>query len=296
MIGWACEIRPWISDSDYPMNVKICQLLTIVQQTYDAKKHNFRANGYQKAIAKIRSITYEILTIDDVRQLAMENSIGARITLKIKEIVTTGRLLQAEAVLNNSDDTAVRTLCDVWGIGPVKAMSLVTQGIKSIAQLRHAANTDVQLLDKNQNIGLRLYEDLLCRIPRNEVQELELYVRRAVKHIDTSIDITVAGSYLRGKNTCGDVDILVHGPTDRLKQAFPRLKNNMRRSGVLTDDLIDGADKYFGVFKFPGRRHGRIDLFAVPSEQYPYALLTYTGSAIFNRYVQTPLEYSAILT
>ncbi|PXF42057.1 DNA polymerase lambda [Gracilariopsis chorda] len=279
---WACEIRPTMSDTDFPMNAKICELLGVVQEAYALKKDHFRTLGYQRAIAKIRSLPHEVLTIDDVRSLGGETSIGSRIERKITEIITTGRLLQAETVLNNSENVAVKTLCDVWGIGPVKAMGLVAEGITSIEQLRAAVRKNDSLLDLNQKIGLKHYEDLLHRIPREQVAELEYYVRRIVKRVDSSIDIKVAGSYLRGKKSCGDVDILVYGSSQKLKKAFPEITKRMKKDGVLTDDLVHGAGKYFGIFKFPGRRHGRIDLFAVPHEQYPYALLTYTGSAVFN--------------
>ncbi|CAN8074890.1 unnamed protein product [Agarophyton chilense] len=280
---WACEIRPMLMASDFPMNCMICELLGIVQEAYALKKDHFRSLGYQKAIARIRTFSHEILTVDDVQSLSSEISIGARIQRKIIEIITTRRLLQAEAVLNNPQNIAVKTLCGVWGVGPVKAMGLIAKGITTITQLRKASGENKSLLDANQEIGLKHYEDLLHRIPRNHVRELELYVRKVVKEIDTSLNITVAGSYLREKQSCGDVDIMVVGSSEILKRAFPQVIERMKKKGVLTDDLIHGPGKYFGIFKFPGRRHGRIDLFAVPHEQYPYALLTYTGSAVFNR-------------
>ncbi|KAI0563793.1 DNA polymerase lambda lyase [Gracilaria domingensis] len=280
---WACEIRPMLTASDYPMNVMICELLGIVQEAYSLKKDHFRSLGYQRAIAKIRTLSYEILTTDDVDSLGVERAIGARMQRKIVEIITTRRLLQAEAVLNNPQNVAVKTLCNIWGVGPVKAMGLVARGITTISQLRKASAENKDLLDMNQRIGLKRYEDLLHRIPRRHVGELERYVRKITKQVDTSLDITVAGSYLRGKSSCGDVDIMVVGSSEKLRHSFPKVIKRMRQEGVLTDDLIEGPGKYFGIFKFPGRRHGRIDLFAVPHEQYPYALLTYTGSAVFNR-------------
>lgn len=284
-LKWACEVRTSFHESPFPMNDKICELLGIVQESYAIKKDHFHVLGYQKAVSKIRSLDYELLTKDDARRAGNENAIGEKIERKIVEIVKTGRLLQAEAVLENMDNKIVKEFCDIWGVGPVKAMHLVAQGIKSIAQLREEVKKRPHLLDKNQTIGLTLYEDLLHRIPREEVADLEMYVRKVVKKIDSTLDITVAGSYLRGKASCGDVDIMIHGNEGNLRNAFAKVSSTMKKSGILTHDLIDGPDKYFGVFKFPGRRHGRVDLFAVPNDQYPYALLTYTGSAIFNRFV-----------
>ena len=52
--------------------------------------------------------------------------------------------------------------CKVWGIGPSKAQQLYKEGIKTIEQLRE--RTD--LLNKNQRLGLKYYEDFLKKIPR----------------------------------------------------------------------------------------------------------------------------------
>lgn len=283
--SWACEVRTSFSGGDFPMNEKICELLGVVQETCIAKKDHFRAIGYQRAIARISALQHEITTVGDVRELSSGKGIGERMETKVIEIITTGRLLQAEAVLENAENIAVKELCKVWGIGPVKALNLSSHGIKSIAELRDAAKINNSILDRNQKIGLRHCEDLLLRIPRKNVAELESFVRMVVKSVDHSLEITVAGSYLRGKKDCGDVDIMVCGSRERLRFGFPKIIEVMRKKGVLTDDLIVGDVKYFGIFRFPGRPHARVDLFAVPNEQYPFALLTYTGSAIFNRLV-----------
>lgn len=287
-LNWACEVRTSFSGGDFPMNEKICELLGVVHQSCLAKKDHFRATGYQRAIVRIGALRHEITTVGDVRELSSGKGIGERMERKIIEIITTGRLLQAEAVLENSENIAVKELCKVWGIGPVKALSLISHGVTSIVELRDAVKINNCILDRNQTIGLRHCEELLLRIPRKHVAELESFVRMVVKSVDHTLEITVAGSYLRGKKDCGDVDIMVCGSQERLRFGFPRIIDAMRKKGVLTDDLVVGDVKYFGIFRFPGRPHARVDLFAVPSEQYPFALLTYTGSAIFNRLVYPP--------
>lgn len=283
--GWACEVRTSFSGTDFPMNEKICELLGVVMEACQARKEQFRAIGYQKAIAKIKALRHELTTLDDVRQLSSGRGVGDKIEAKVIEIVTTGRLRQAEAVLENTENAAVKELCQVWGVGPAKAINLTSHGITSVRDLRTAVKSDPNILDRNQRIGLKHYEDLLLRIPRKHVAELENYVKMMAKSIDQGLDITVAGSYLRGKENCGDVDILVRGSTGQLERGFPKLLDVMRKKGVLTDDLVVTDRKYFGVFQFPGRPHARVDLFAVPEHEYPFALLTYTGSAIFNRQV-----------
>lgn len=285
--NWACEVRVGknATFTDFPMNDRVCELLGIVQEAHAVRKDNFRTLGYQRAIARIRTLDFELESREDVRRLREVANIGERISSKVDEIVTTGHLQQAEAVLKNADYQAVCALCGVWGIGPVKALSLVASGVRGIEDLRAAVKEDSTILDRCQTIGMRHYEDLLERIPRAHVAELELYVRRVVKSVDSNLDITIAGSYLRGKQSCGDVDILIHGDERCVNRGFMKIWQVMKKNGVITDDLVYGDGKYFGVFRLPGRKHGRIDLFAVPIQQFPFALLTYTGSAVFNRFV-----------
>lgn len=283
---WACEVRVGKSRAnfgEFPSNEKICEQLEIVLSSYEARRDKFRILGYSKAIARIKALDFDVENVDDVMKLRKELNIGERIADKVEEIVKTGELRQAQEVLKNADFNALQDLCAVWGVGPVKALSLLTRGIRNIRDLRKAASMEPSLLDRCQTIGMRRYEDLCERLPRSYVAELEMYVRKVVKGIDELLNITIAGSYIRGKKWCGDVDILIHGEGRRVRSAFEKVKQAMRKSGVLTDDLVDGSGKYFGVFRLPGRKHGRIDLFAVPIEEYPYALLTYTGSAVFNR-------------
>lgn len=283
---WACEVRVGGSRShfgDFPNNERICEQLEIVLTSYEARRDKFRSIGYSKAIARIKALDFDVEDVNDVTRLRRESNIGDRIADKVEEIVKTGTLRQAQEVLKNADFNSLQDLCAVWGVGPVKALALLTRGIRNITDLRKAVSKEPSLLDRCQTIGMRRYEDLRERLSRPYVAELEMYARRVVKGIDELLDITVAGSYIRGKESCGDVDILIHGDGRRVRNAFDKVKQAMRKSGVLTDDLVDGSGKYFGVFRLPGRKHGRVDLFAVPNEEFPYALLTYTGSAIFNR-------------
>ena len=52
--------------------------------------------------------------------------------------------------------------CKIWGVGPSKAQEIYSKGIRSIEELK----TKTDLLNKNQKIGLKYYEDLLHKIPR----------------------------------------------------------------------------------------------------------------------------------
>ena len=46
-------------------------------------------------------------------------------------------------------------------------------------------------------------------MPRNEIQEIESFVRKKINKIVAGTKIVITGSYRRGKPTSGDIDILM---------------------------------------------------------------------------------------
>lgn len=53
------------------------------------------------------------------------------------------------------------------------------------------------MLNAQQKIGLRYYEELQQRIPRAEVEQLETIVKLELKAIDPYLKLVTAGSYRR---------------------------------------------------------------------------------------------------
>lgn len=98
----------------------------------------------------------------------------------------------------------------IYGVGLVRANQLYEAGARSIAQLR--AEPERFSLSASSRIGLAIYEDLLERIPRDEVAAIGEVVKAAAREVapgDDAISIEVMGSYRRGAADCGDVDLLI---------------------------------------------------------------------------------------
>jgi DNA polymerase lambda len=64
---------------------------------------------------------------------------------------------------------------------------------------------------------LKYYDELREKIPRQEVAEFESALRSELHQIDPQLEVTVCGSYRRGKVTCGDIDALVTHPDPKWK-------------------------------------------------------------------------------
>ncbi|EKU21612.1 DNA polymerase lambda subunit, partial [Nannochloropsis gaditana CCMP526] len=124
------------------------------------------------------------------------------------------------------------------------------------------------ILNENQRVGLRYYEEFQERIPRSEVRKIEERVREATEALYPGVFmLTTCGSYRRGASHCGDVDILLAPVSERVQARgfLGRLILHLEKEGFLTDHLTDAtddkSDSYFGVCRLgDGYLHRRLDL------------------------------------
>ena len=206
------------------------------------------------------------------------------------------------AMLGNPDYRCIDELSQVWGMGLATAALFVSWGIGSVQDLRK--DTEVfNTLNRQQKVGLKHYEDLIERIPRDEVKALADHVTAVVTELsDGTVSVTCGGSYRRGAPSSGDVDMIflpVDGAPDKAAvNIMGPVLDELRRTGFLTDDLAipnqfgenngkePGTDSrsYMGVCRLrdrPDRKHRRIDLKAYPKCQEGACLIYFTGEMLF---------------
>jgi len=167
---------------------------------------------------------------------------------------------------------------DISGVGPKKAKELVEKGFTSIESLRQSKGLD-ELLNDKQLIGLKYYEDILERIPREEIDEHNSYMKSVLQRIDPSAEMTIAGSYRRRQVDSGDIDVLLKGTPTLYKEFIETLE----KEGYLHETLAKGPKKYNGMGKLPNcLTFRRIDIMITKPKEYPFAILYFTGSKDLN--------------
>ena len=235
----------------------------------------FRARAYQKAQETI--MTYQ----DDIfepKQLKGLPSIGPTIMDKLIEYVETGTL----RILEREKTNPINILSDIYGVGPKKAQELVDAGVKTIDELRVRQN---DLLNDIQKVGLIYYEQIQQRIPRVEIEEYEklfksIFVELAKELPDAKFEIV--GSYRRGAQTSGDIDIIITGETGGIYKAFV---DELIKMGIILEILSRGQSKTLVIAKLPGEKDHiarRVDFLYAPPDEFAFAILYFTGSKIFN--------------
>jgi DNA polymerase beta len=136
-------------------------------------------------------------------------------------------------------------LTKVYGIGPKKADELVKAGITTIADLR----AHPEQLNDVQKIGLKYFEDIETRIPRQEIDEYKkilLPIFQATTPAGSRMEIV--GSYRRGAQNSGDIDIITTGADANVMKKFMDRLIEMK---IVIEILSRGKTKSLTIARLP---------------------------------------------
>ena len=252
------------------LNEKFIELMEQLADIMLKQGEPFRARAYQKAQETIMAYPGDIMSPNDLKG---KPGIGSTIMEKLNEYVETGTLKVLEREKNNP----VNILAEVYGIGPKKAKELVDNGITSIAQLRE----NQQMLHDIQKVGLRYYEDVLKRIPRSEIEEYKTIFESDFNKVATSDSkFEIVGSYRRGAQSSGDIDVII---TSDSPNVFINFINELIKKKIILEILSRGPTKCLVMAKIPSSDSvRRVDFLYTGLEEFPFAILYFTGSKIFN--------------
>jgi NAD-dependent DNA ligase len=252
-------------------NEEFIDLMDKLANIMSKRGEPFRGRAYQKAQETIMAYPGDIVSVD---QLKGKPAIGPTILEKLHEYVNTGTLKILEREKNNP----INILGEIYGVGPKKAKELVEKGITNIEQLREKQN---ELLNDVQKVGLKYYEDILKRIPRSEVEEYnKLFNKDFEKVAEEDSRMEIVGSFRRGAESSGDIDVII---TSKSSKVFVGFVDELIKEKVILEVLSRGPTKCLVIAKLPTSDTARrVDFLYTSPEEYPFSVLYFTGSKIFN--------------
>jgi len=240
----------------------------------------FKSRAYYRAARNIESLGPDI---DDLLQkgaLESVRGIGKALAEKIREYLTTGRLVYYEQ-LRESIPVGFLEMIRLPGLGPKKIRALHEMlSIQTVGELEYACmenrlvtlpgfgiKTQDKILAVIENFKRyserHLYSDII-----GQAEELKAYVERC----RDVLSISIAGSLRRKNDTVKDIDLLV--ATDAPDSvaghflAFPLNESTVAHGPTkISTTLSSGSNS---------------DLRIVTPEQFPYALHHFTGSKDHN--------------
>lgn len=242
----------------------------------------FRVRAYRNGAKAIRDLSEEVADIlaQSDRKLTDIDGIGDTLAEKCQTLVETGSLPALEKQRAKTP-TTLRRVMQVPGVGPKKAATLWKElGVVDLASLRQAcedkkietlkgfgAKTQTSILE-----SLAIVEQASQRLLLHQVDALADRIRHHMLQ-ETSIDqLEFAGSYRRGKETVGDLDILV--VSQQPSRVMDRLESLPDRTETVARGDTKMSIRVSDAFQ--------VDLRVVPSESWGAALQYFTGSKEHN--------------
>lgn len=241
----------------------------------------FRVRAYRNAARRVTDHPQSLATmVDTGEELTTIDGIGKDLAEKIETFVSTGKLPMLEE-LQAEVPAGVMALLHIPGLGPKKAAALFKQlNIQSLDMLRAACN-EHKVRDL-KGFGAKTEEMILAGIELAAQAGKRIYwadadaiVQELREHLQDAPglkQLEVAGSYRRGKETVGDLDLLVEAADER-----PVMDRLAECPGVKA--TIARGDTKMSVRLDTGLQ---VDLRVVPKESFGAALQYFTGSKDHN--------------
>lgn len=264
-------------------NAEIAAVLEQVADLLEFKDENpFRVRAYRNAARAIHDLPESVAAIvaDDWERLLAIDGIGKAVAEKAATLARTGQLPQLNELLAEIPES-VLAIMRIPGIGPKKAAALYQQlGVKTLDELKQAceagrvrelkgfgAKTERTILD-----GMALASSADQRLYWAEADQIAEQLREHLQGGASIDQLEWAGSYRRGRETVGDLDLLAIA--DEAAEVMDRFGGF---PGVAS--VLGRGDTKMSVRLNSGFQ---VDLRIVPRESFGAALQYFTGSKAHN--------------
>lgn len=257
-----------------PRNININTIIAdkLLEMAELRSGEKYRQKAYKDAAAKIRVYHSPITSGAQAQSIP---GIGQSIGSKIDEILATGSIqdLLQVSTADKQKQEIIKIFRGIHGVGKAQAEKWFASGYRSLLDLVPLYTSGQ--MTAAQQLGFFYYNDLQLRIPRSEIQELELILRQIWNPL--GIEFVIAGSYRRGLPESGDIDILVK------QQPMPAVLIPLIKSNLIVGNLTPDAEvKSMLISKVTGKPARRMDIRIIDQKSWPFALLYFTGSKNFN--------------
>jgi DNA polymerase IV len=186
------------------------KLLKEIQEARLLINDEVGVRAYATAVAAIAAYPYKI---SGPREILAIPGCDVKIANLFVEWSNTGQIKAVEDLAKDPDLKILKSFHQIWGVGSLTAREFLYD--KGWRDLDDIVEFGWSSLTRVQQIGVKFYEEFLDLIPRREVESIAARIHRhAVKVRDSGIQSMIVGGYRRGKESCGDVDVLISHPDE----------------------------------------------------------------------------------
>lgn len=270
-------------------NQEVAQILFEIGEFLDLQEIPFKPQAYQQAAIAIDNMEEDILDLykkEGIKGLGKIPGVGKSIAEKIEEFLKTGKIKYIKE-LKKSTPIDLDQLTRVEGLGVKRIKKLWKElGIRNLKDLEKAL--DDHKIAPLFGFGEKMEENILQSIQflkqskgrfllREIIPEVERITEK-FKKIKGVVDLSVAGSTRRRKETIGDVDFLVAIKDTTDKYLVEKIMNTF----VSMDDVVKVAGKGETKSSIKTKQGLDMDLRLVKEGSFGAALQYFTGSKEHN--------------
>ncbi|XP_043844541.1 DNA-directed DNA/RNA polymerase mu isoform X3 [Dromiciops gliroides] len=187
-------------------------------------------------------------------------------------------ILACQGIRNLAPDPGIQQLfTQIFGVGVKTADKWYREGLRTLDDLRG----QTRKLSRQQEAGIRYFEDLCTPVWRHEADAIQKTVEAAVRQVLPDATMTLTGGFRRGKLRGHDVDFLITHPVEGQETGLlPKVMGHLESQPPASFHPETGEGP-----KEPSRdgKAVRVDLVVAPISQFAFALLGWTGSQHFER-------------
>lgn len=307
---YECQ-RPTLLSHHNHVFTDALELLERYYQHVDHKLKDTRALAFRQASCVLKALPRKVAHINEVAHL---HRIGRHSAQVIEDILRNGFSLEVEDCKKNEWFQCIELFTTIYGCGTATADKWYKLGLRTIADVQRQSR-EISLTD-TQRLGLQYYDHLSVPVSREEAEVVRDYVFSQAAVCSPGTTVEVVGGYRRGKPFGHDIDLLLsHSEREVTDSLLDTLVDHLKRQNVVIDvqkftskgqeerhrsGVFDSLDKAFCILKLDGATVDyktevaeescpraelirRVDLIIAHHDQYPFALVSWTGSKQFNR-------------
>ncbi len=248
---------------------------------------SFRIRSYRRAAEVIEGLPQQVASlIDEPKKLLEIPGIGKGMAANIQELCRSGKLGPHQDLLVKYRPSMLELL-KIQGLGP-KTIALLWSAfqVSDLASVEKLARegklrTLPRLSEKSEQKILKAiegYRRISGRFLLDEADRTAQKLTEHLRHIKGIEKITPAGSLRRGRETVGDLDVLITGPCCVDDEQRAGLIEEIVRFPGIVEVLAKGDNKV----SFKLRSGMQVDVRTLPPESYGAAMQYFTGSKNHN--------------
>jgi DNA polymerase (family X) len=248
---------------------------------------SFRIRSYRNAAEAIEGLPDQISDmIGEPKKVLAVPGIGKGMLINLQQMMKEGRLSLHSELLQKYHPSMLQLL-RVQGLGP-KTIALIwsaykvsdLEGVENLAR-EGKIRTLPRMGEKHEKKLLKAIEDYRKIAGRFLIDTAEIQAAKIIEHLKTydGVEkITPAGSLRRGRETVGDLDILVTGPACCNDTERQKLIDHIIKLPGLMEIIARGENKV----SFRMRGGMQVDVRFLAPESFGAAMQYFTGSKSHN--------------